>query len=70
MRNKFYQYLYGNLSTSYFKATSDCLSIYLKGSTGLFRVDLPCKADTDEIKYFSVDRESDTVASFELNKSV
>ena len=55
MRNKLYQYLYGNLSTSYFKATSDCLSIYLKGSTGLFRVDLPCKADTDEIKYFSVD---------------
>ena len=55
VRFKLYQYLYSNLSSSYFKATSDHLSIYLKGTLGLFRVDIPCKSDTDEVKYFSVD---------------
>ena len=55
VRSKLYQYLYSNLSTSYFKATSEYLSIYLKGTLGLFRVDIPCKSDTDEVKYFSID---------------
>ena len=55
LRNKLYQYLYSNLNTAYFKATEDHLSIYLKGSLGLFRVDIPCESESDEVKYFSVD---------------
>ena len=55
LRNKLYQYLYSNLNTAYFKATEDHLSIYLKGSLGLFRVDVPCESESDEVKYFSVD---------------
>lgn len=52
---KLYQYLYSNLGTTYFRATKDCLSIYFKGALGLFKTDLPCESETDEVKYFSVD---------------
>ena len=52
---KLYQYLYSNLGTTYFRATSDRLSIYFKGALGLFKTDLPCESETDEVKYFSVD---------------
>ena len=52
---KLYQYLCSNLGTTYFRATKDCLSIYFKGALGLFKTDLPCESETDEVKYFSVD---------------
>lgn len=52
---KLYQYLYSNLGTTYFRATKDCLSIYFKGALGLFKTDLPCESETDEVRYFSVD---------------
>lgn len=52
---KLYQYLYSNLGTTYFRATKDCLSIYFKGALGLFKTDLPCESETDEVKYFSID---------------
>lgn len=54
-KSKLYQYLYNCLSTAYFRATSDCLTMYLKGSLGLFKIDLPCQSESDEVKYFSLD---------------
>ena len=69
---KLYQYLYSNLGTTYFRATKDCLSIYFKGSLGLFKTDLPCESETDEVKYFSVDfsRWVNALVKFEGSDSI
>lgn len=69
---KLYQYLYSNLGTTYFRATSNCLSIYFKGALGLFKTDLPCESETDEVKYFSVDfsRWVNALVKFEGSDSI
>lgn len=69
---KLYQYLYSNLGTTYFRATSDRLSIYFKGALGLFKTDLPCESETDEVKYFSVDfsRWVNALVKFEGSDSI